>query len=93
MANNIALRKTYSTLLDEVYKIASVTAVLDGNSYYFIRLDGDPVFYSISASAAPIVVTLDPGDAVSIEHAPAAEGEENAILGGYTIAVTQKGNP
>lgn len=30
MANNIALRKTYSTLLDEVYKIASVTAVLDG---------------------------------------------------------------
>jgi len=69
------------------------TAVLDGNSYYFIRLDGDPVFYSISASAAPIVVTLDPGDAVSIEHAPAAEGEENAILGGYTIAVTQKGNP
>lgn len=32
MANTIALRKTYSTLLDEVYKKASLTAVLDGPS-------------------------------------------------------------
>lgn len=30
MANLIALRKQYSTLLDEVYKLASLTAVLDG---------------------------------------------------------------
>lgn len=30
MANTIALRKQYSTLLDEVYKSASLTAVLDG---------------------------------------------------------------
>lgn len=30
MANTIALRKQYSTLLDEVYKKASLTAVLDG---------------------------------------------------------------
>lgn len=30
MANNIELRKQYSTLLDEVYKLASLTAVLDG---------------------------------------------------------------
>lgn len=30
MANTIALRKQYSTLLDEVYKLASLTAVLDG---------------------------------------------------------------
>ncbi|MGN0357106.1 MAG: hypothetical protein ACI4E0_04720 [Blautia sp.] len=30
MANTIALRKSYSTLLDEVYKLASLTAVLDG---------------------------------------------------------------
>ena len=65
------------------------TAVLDGNSYYFIRLEGNPVFYSISASAAPIAVTLDPGDTVSIEHVPATE-EETAILGGYTIEVIKK---
>ncbi|MCI7225800.1 MAG: hypothetical protein MR499_01070 [Lachnospiraceae bacterium] len=30
MPNTIALRKSYSTLLDEVYKLASLTAVLDG---------------------------------------------------------------
>lgn len=30
MANTIALRKSYSTLLDEVYKLDSLTAVLDG---------------------------------------------------------------
>ena len=30
MANTIALRKQYSTLLDEIYKLASLTAVLDG---------------------------------------------------------------
>lgn len=30
MANTIALRKAYSTVLDEVYKLASLTAVLDG---------------------------------------------------------------
>lgn len=30
MPNTITLRKAYSTLLDEVYKLASLTAVLDG---------------------------------------------------------------
>ncbi|MCI6511938.1 MAG: hypothetical protein MR435_03265 [Coprococcus catus] len=30
MANSIALRKQYSTLLDEVYKLSSLTSVLDG---------------------------------------------------------------
>ncbi len=31
MANNIALNKKYVTMLDEVYKNASLTAKLDGN--------------------------------------------------------------
>ena len=30
MANSIALRKQYSTLLDEVYKLSSLSSVLDG---------------------------------------------------------------
>lgn len=30
MGNTIALRKAYSTMLDEVYKLSSLTAVLDG---------------------------------------------------------------
>lgn len=32
MANSIELRKQYSTLLDEVYKLSSLTSVLDGPS-------------------------------------------------------------
>ncbi len=32
MANTIALRKFYSDALDEVYKLASLTSVLDGNN-------------------------------------------------------------
>lgn len=32
MANSIALRKQYSTLLDEVYKLSSLTSALDGPS-------------------------------------------------------------
>ena len=30
MANNLALQKKYVTMLDEVYKLASLTAKLDG---------------------------------------------------------------
>ncbi|MEG2420989.1 MAG: CvpA family protein, partial [Oscillospiraceae bacterium] len=61
------------------------TAVMEGNSYYFIRLKGEAVFYSISATAFPVVVVLNIGDRVTIEHAPAIDGETSAILSGYSI--------
>ncbi|MEG1073290.1 MAG: CvpA family protein, partial [Oscillospiraceae bacterium] len=61
------------------------TAVMEGNSFYFIRLKGQDVFYSISATAYPLVVVLNPGDRVIIEHAPAVEGEVQSILSGYSI--------
>ncbi|MEG0755305.1 MAG: CvpA family protein [Oscillospiraceae bacterium] len=61
------------------------TAVMEGNSFYFIRLKDQDVFYSISATAYPLVVVLNPGDRVVIEHAPAVEGEVQNILSGYSI--------
>ncbi len=62
------------------------TAVMDGNSYYFIRLDGDSIFYSISASVAPAVVILNVGDKVTIQVA-VTEGESlSSILNAYSIA-------
>ncbi|MEG1577945.1 MAG: CvpA family protein, partial [Oscillospiraceae bacterium] len=61
------------------------TAVMEGNSFYFIRLKDQDVFYSISATAYPLVVVLNPGDRVVIEHAPAVEGEVQSILSGYSI--------
>lgn len=65
------------------------TAVLDGNSYFFLRLEGEEVYYSISAGTNPIVVTLEPGDSVTIEHAPAT-GDFSAILDGYSITIDGK---
>ena len=66
------------------------TAVLEGNTYYFIRLEGEQVFYSISASQDREVVTLNVGDRVTIDHAVAAEGSESSILDGYSLIVDSR---
>ena len=63
------------------------TAVLDGNTYYFIRLEGEEIFYSISAAKDREVVTLNAGDRVTVEHAVAAEGSTSSILDGYSLTV------
>ena len=66
------------------------TAVMDGNSYYFVRLQGEEVYYSISAAQNREVVTLNVGDAVTIEHAVPIEGETASILDGYTLTVNTR---
>lgn len=43
------------------------TAVLSGDSWYYIRLDGSDTFYAIAASANQNVVILNPGDNVSMQ--------------------------
>lgn len=43
------------------------TAVVNGNSIYYIALDGKPVYYSISASDDDSVVILNTGDTVTIK--------------------------
>ena len=57
------------------------SAVLDGNSFYFIRLTGNDVFYSISAVEEPLAVILNEGDRVAISFRP---GEES-ILSGMSV--------
>ena len=59
------------------------SAVLDGNTYVFVRLEGERVFYSISAAENNVAVILNVGDRVTIGHTPAAEGSD--ILTGYSI--------
>ena len=61
------------------------SAVLEGNTYYFIRLDGEEVFYALSAADNPTAVILNVGDQVAITHA--ASQEEASILDGYTLTV------
>ncbi len=62
----------------EVKKITGVisdirTAVVDGNSIYYIALNGANVYYSISASDDAGVVILNVGDTVNVTY-KAAEG-------------------
>ena len=52
------------------------SAVLNGNSVYFIRLIGSSAFYSISAADAPLTVILSEGDQVSILYQP---GEDSIL--------------
>ncbi len=55
---------------------------MDGNSYYFLRLEGQDVFYAVSAADSPIAVILNVGDEVTITYAP---GEEGSILSGTSV--------
>lgn len=50
------------------------TAVLDGTSWYYIRLDGSDAFYAMAASADRNVVILNVGDTVSITCNPDDQG-------------------
>ena len=57
------------------------SAVMDGNSYYFIRLIGSDVFYSVCAADQPLAVIVSPGDQVSITFHPGRE----SILSGVSL--------
>ena len=61
------------------------SAVLEGNTYYFVRLEGEEAFYALSAADNPTAVILNVGDLVTITHA--ASQEEASILDGYTLTV------
>ena len=59
------------------------SAVLEGNTYYFLRLEGEQVFYSVSAAQNSLAVILNVGDRVTIEHTAAGAGQE--ILTAYSV--------
>ncbi len=67
------------------------TAVLSGTSWYYLRLEGDDQFYSISAAMDENVIVLNPGDYVTIQHEVPAEGETPAILEAYAITIGRTG--
>lgn len=63
------------------------TMVVEGTTYFCLRLRGETVFYAISAAQYPEVVTLDPGNRVRIEHQIPGDGEELRLLDGYAIEI------
>ena len=52
------------------------SAVVDGNSLYYLRLEGGTVYYVISAAAEPEAVILNVGDSVAIRF---AQGEGSLL--------------
>ncbi|WP_245185001.1 CvpA family protein [Flavonifractor sp. AGMB03687] len=69
------------------------SAVMDGNSYYFIQLEGDPTYYSISAAQNPLAVILNVGDQVTIQHTPAVEDQSSSILDGSSVTLDGSAQP
>lgn len=69
--------ETVEGVIDEIR-----SAVLEGNSYYFIRLAGEDVFYAVSAADQPLAVILNKGDRVTVAFRPG----EDSILQGVEIA-------
>ncbi len=57
------------------------TAVVNGNSIYYIALDDKPVYYSISTAEDDAVVILNVGDTVNISYV----ASEEAIVTAKTI--------
>ena len=57
------------------------SAVLDGNSYYFIQLIGEDTYYSVSAVEQPLAVILNKGDQVVITY----KTGEGSILDGVSV--------
>lgn len=57
------------TLLTASGTIADIrTAVIGGNSYYYIKLDSVSAYFSIAASADETVVILNKGDSVTVSY-------------------------
>ena len=60
------------------------TAVIEGNTWYYFRLDSADTYYAISAADDRNVVILSEGDYVTIKFAES----EGGILDAYSVAKT-----
>lgn len=64
------------------------SAVIDGNTVYYIKLDEDNRYFTISAADAPMAVILDVGDRVEIS---CAANDNNAIAAAASLTVLGSG--
>ncbi len=67
------------------------SAVLSGSTYYFLRLEGETVFYALSAAQDRQAVTLNVGDRITLDHALSGE-EETDILDAYALTIDGRGS-
>ena len=66
------------------------TAVLEGTSYYFVRLEGSEIFYSVSAAQNRDVIALNVGDEVTIDHAQITDAMTGYILDAYSLTAAPR---
>jgi cold shock CspA family protein len=57
------------------------SAVLEGNTVYFLRLEGEPTFYTISAVQSPEAVILNVGQRVTLR----VQTGDGPILSAYAL--------
>ena len=65
------------------------SAVVDGNTLYYLRLSGGSTYYVISAAAAPEAVIFNVGDSVTVRCA----GGEGSILTADSVTRTAVRDP
>ena len=65
------------------------SAVLEGNTCYFIRLEGEDVFYSVSAAQNEAAVILNPGDQVTLSYGSYGEITTDILSGCSIVSYTR----
>ena len=66
------------------------SAVIDGNTHYFIALDTGSHYYRISAAVCELAVTMNVGDYVSIDYNAGEGSILEAVNVEYTTRVVEE---
>ena len=70
------------------------SAVMNGDSYYFLRLEGDDLFFALSAAENPVAVILNEGDRVTIHYeVNEFESADDSIVFSTTVRLDASGTP
>jgi hypothetical protein len=59
-----------------------VPVVVDGNSHYYINIDGSNVIYDVNVKENPAIITYDTGSSVTLEYSENGAVMESALVSG-----------
>ena len=69
------------------------SAVINGTTQYFLRLEDGGEYFQVSAADAPLAVLLNVGDTVEISYYPAAGGVSQPAFAVRRMAAAETGAP
>lgn len=67
------------------------SAVVGGNTAYYLRLQGEQVWYVVSVETSEITPILKPGDTVTVNHPILADGQGGTILQDCAVILDKAG--